>query len=182
MRVVGFDLECTHLSGMIGRILCCSFKEILPDGSGRLWTLRGDDKRFRNAKDLVDDSALAIEIRNTLEQYDLIVGHNSKLFDKKFLQARLMKAGAAPKKSQWHLDTMWIIRSNMRISSKLDNVQKFLGLPDEKTPISWDAWARGASFHKPSMDTIVEHCEQDVKVLEEAYWRVLPFARNIARD
>lgn len=182
MRVVAWDLECTSLSGMIGRILCCSFKEVLPDGSGKVWTFRGDDKRFRNSKDIVDDGALAIAIRDELEKYDVIIGHNSKLFDKKFLQARLMKAGAHPKRSQWHLDTMWIIRSNMRVSSKLDNIQKFLGLPDEKTPISWDDWMRGGAFDKKSMDVIVQHCEQDVRVLEETYWKVLPFARNLQRD
>jgi len=31
------------------------------------------------------------------------------------------------------------------------------------------------------MDEIVHHCEQDVKVLESAYWRLLPSVRTIQK-
>lgn len=177
MRVVGFDLECTHLSGMIGRILCCSFKDIAPDHKGKLRTFRADKAPYKQ-KDIIDDGKLAVAIRDELEKYEVIVGHNSKLFDVKFLNARLLKVGERPLKPIWHIDTMWIVRSKFRISSKLDNVQQFLGLPDAKTPISWDQWARGAAFNGTAMNDIVTHCEQDVKVLEQAYWKLLP---SIAR-
>lgn len=181
MRLVGFDLECSNLSGMAGRILCCSFKPILPDRSGEVYTFRGDDKKYRNKKDMADDSQLAVAIRNELEQYDLLVGHNSKLFDRKFLNARLLHAGERPAPSQWHIDTMWIIRSHIRASSKLALAQNFMGLPEEKTPITWDDWMRGMAFDRAAMDNIVQHCEQDVKVLEQAYWRLLPYVRTISR-
>lgn len=182
MRYIGFDLECTSLSGMIGRILCCSFKPIvLPKMKTDVYTLRGDDRKFRNPEDIVDDSKLVVAIRDELESYDVIVGHNSKLFDRKFLNARLLKANERPLKPMFHIDTMWIVRSHMRISSRLQNVQQFLGLPDEKTPISWDNWMRGAAFDKKAMDEIVHHCEQDVKVLEQAYWRLVPHVREIRK-
>jgi len=102
---------------------------------------RGDQKPYR-ATDIVDDSKLAIAIRDELEKYDLIIGHNSKLFDRKFLNARLIKAGERSLKPIWHIDTMWVVRTHFRMSSKLDNVQKMLGLSDEKTVIDWDVWAR----------------------------------------
>jgi len=181
VRAVAFDLECTSLSGMIGRILCCSFQPISgPDESLPVYTFRGDQKPYR-ATDIVDDSKLAIAIRDELEKYDLIIGHNSKLFDRKFLNARLIKAGERSLKPIWHIDTMWVVRTHFRMSSKLDNVQKMLGLSDEKTVIDWDVWARGATFNKGAMDEIVHHCEQDVKVLESAYWRLLPSVRTIQK-
>jgi uncharacterized protein YprB with RNaseH-like and TPR domain len=177
MRLVAFDLECTSLSGMIGRILCCSFKDITPAQDGKVRTFRADKAPYRQ-KDIVDDSKLAIAIRDELEKYEVIVGHNSKLFDKKFLNARLLRAGERPLKPMWHIDTMWVVRTNFRISSKLDNVQQFLGLSEKKTPIAWEQWARGAAFDAKAMTEIVTHCEQDVKVLEQAYWKLLP---SIAR-
>jgi DNA polymerase III epsilon subunit-like protein len=177
MRLVGFDLECTHLSGMIGRILCCSFKPITPNQDAKVYTFRADKAPYRQ-KDIIDDGQLAVSIRDELEKFDIIVGHNSKLFDVKFLNARLLKVGERPLKPMWHIDTMWVVRTKFRISSKLDNVQQFMGLPDQKTPISWDQWSRGAAFDSKAMNDIVTHCEQDVKVLEQAYWRLLP---SIAR-
>jgi uncharacterized protein YprB with RNaseH-like and TPR domain len=69
----------------------------------------------------------------------------------------------------------------MRTSSKLDNLQQYLGLPDEKTKITWDDWQRAMSGDKKAMDVIVEHNQQDVIVLEEAYWRLLPAMRTLSR-
>jgi uncharacterized protein YprB with RNaseH-like and TPR domain len=178
MRIVAFDLETTGLGGNFGRILCCSFKPITPDQEQDPYTFRGDDKKYRG-KDIVDDGVLAVAIRDELEKYDVIVGHNSKLFDAKFLNARLLKAGARPRLQRFHVDTMWIVRSHFRMSSKLDNVQKMLNLPDEKSPIDWDEWARAGTYLKKAMDNVVHHCEQDVRVLEQAYWRLLPSMRNL---
>lgn len=181
MRVVGFDLETTGLGANFGRILCASFKVFTPGMETKPFTLRGDARPYRT-KDIADDGKLALAIRDTLEGFNVIVGHNSKLFDRKFLNARLLRAGKRPKNSQFHVDTMWVVRTHFRMSSKLDNVQKMLGLPDEKLPISWDNWARAGAWVKDGMDEVVKHCEQDVKVLEQAYWKLLPSMRTLRSD
>lgn len=178
LSVVMWDLECTNLSAMIGRVLCCSFKEY---GKKEVITLRGDDRKFRG-EDIVDDSHLVGAIRDTLESYDVIVGHNSKLFDAKFLEGRLFKAALRPRQKSLHVDTMWTVRSNLRISSKLDNIQQFApGIEDKKTPITWDDWARAGAWDKKGMDRVVEHCEQDVKVLEGVFESLTPYLGKIVR-
>lgn len=179
LRVVFWDLECTHLSGMIGRILCCSFKPL----GGRVYTFRGDQPGFWDPDkgDIADDSKLAAAIRDELEKYDIIVGHNSKRFDSPFLDARLFKAGLRPREPRFHVDTMWIIRSHLRISSKLANVQEFLPIEDKKTPITWDDWARAGAFFGEGMDRVVKHCEQDVKVLEKVYLHLLPYIKDLRK-
>lgn len=186
MRIVGFDLECSSLNGMIGRVLCCGFKEILPaEHSKKLgikpYVLRGDDKQYKNPKDLSDDSKLVDAIRVELNKYDVWVAHNGKLFDRKFMNTRLLKGNKEPLRSTFFIDPMWTVRTHMRTSSKLDNVQQLLGLEDEKTKITWDDWQRAMSGDKAAMDVIVRHVEQDVLVLEQAYWRLLPLMRTIAR-
>lgn len=181
MRIVAWDLETTNLGANFGRILCCSFKPITEKQNAKPYTFRGDDPEYANPDDIIDDGDLALAIRDELESYDIIVGHNSKLFDSKFLNARLLKAGHAPRQPRFHVDTMWIVRTHFRMSSKLDNVQKMLGLPEEKTPISWDDWARAQTYNKKAMDEVVKHCEQDVKVLEEAYWKLVPSIRTMQR-
>ncbi|HLA81254.1 MAG TPA: ribonuclease H-like domain-containing protein [Thermoleophilia bacterium] len=169
---------------MVGHILCASFVDIPNCGvcEPKVETYRLDDKRFRIRKDPSNDSKLAAAIRDRLELTDIVVGHNSKLFDLKFLKARLAKYDLRPPNVKWHLDTMWTARSHLRASSKLDNLQHFLDLPDEKTAITWDDWARGAALQHDAMDRIVEHCEKDVLVLAQAYWRLLPMVRTLKRD
>lgn len=183
MRCVAWDLECTSLSGMIGRIICGVVKDVVPPeyGNGKVRVYRGDDPKYRNRKDTADDGKLVQAIRDDLEQADIIIGHNSILFDRKFLNARLMKAGLQPLSPKFMIDSMWAIRTHLRASSKLQNIQQFLGLPDEKTPISWDQWQRGAAYDGEAIDDIVDHCIQDVLVLEEAYWRIKPLVRTISR-
>jgi DNA polymerase III epsilon subunit-like protein len=169
---------------MVGRVLCCSFKPIVERSPrwAKVYTFRADDPEFVNKDDIADDSKLVVAIRDELEKAHVIVGHNSKLFDRKFLNARLLKAGERPKQSQFHVDTMWTIRSHVKASSKLDNIQKHLGLEEAKTPLDWDTWMRGSAFDTQAMDQIVKHCEQDVKVLEGAYWRLLDYNRMLRRD
>jgi uncharacterized protein YprB with RNaseH-like and TPR domain len=183
MRVVGWDLETTDLGGNFGRILCCSFKQILPPENktkGKVYTFRADDPEFAGSS-VVDDGKLAIAIRDELEHYDLLVGHNSLLYDRKFLNARLIKVGERILQPKWHFDTMWVVRTQFRMSSKLNNVQKMLGLPDEKTEINWDDWAKAGAYDTDAMDEVVHHCEQDVKVLEQAYWKLLHAKTRLER-
>lgn len=184
MRIVAWDLECSNLSGMIGRVLCCGFKEVVPPEHKvnlEPYVLRGDSKKFKNPKDLADDGKLVTAIRDELEKFDVVIAHNGKLFDRKFLNARLMKAGERPLRAIFFIDPMWIVRTHMRTSSKLDNIQQFLGLEDSKTKITWDDWARAMGSDRKAMDVIVEHVVQDVLVLEQAYWRLLPAMRTITR-
>lgn len=176
---VVFDIETTDLKGLMGRILCCSF---LDGNTGEVTTFRADEKPWKG-RSKIDDSRLAVAIRDHLEKYKLVVGHNSKLFDIPFINARLAKAGERPVNVEWHLDTRWYLNSaSMRIgSAKLENAQKFFDLGEAKTPISWEQWQLASTFEKPAMDEVVHHCEQDVKVLFELVPHVLPYVKNLHR-
>lgn len=122
-------------------------------------------------------------IREELEKYHMLVGWNSRGFDLSFLNARLLAAHERPLRPQFHVDAMWTCgQFSLRIGSrKLDVVQKFLKLPETKTPIEWEDWKRAAIGDTKAMGQVVTHCEQDVKVLAQAYWRLLPMVANIHR-
>lgn len=178
MRVVFWDLETTDLKAIMGRILCCSFKPL----GEEVYTFRGDEKPYKG-KSRIDDSRLVVAIRDELEKYDLVVGHNSRLFDHPMLNARLAKAGHRPFNPHFIADTRWYLNSaSMRIgSAKLENAQKFFELGEAKTPISWEQWQLAGMGDRPAMDEVVHHCEQDVKVLEELYHHVLPYIKTLHR-
>lgn len=182
MRIVAFDLETTNLSGLMGRILCASFYRIVDGKETKPYTFRLDDKRY-SGRSRIDDNKLAVAIRDELEKYHMVVGWNSKLFDAPFLNARLAKASERPFHPQFHLDLMYYAGGcSMRIGSKkLENVQKFFALQDSKTQITWDNWNLAAGGDKAALDEVVHHCEMDVRVLAQAYWRMLPSVANLHR-
>ena len=183
--VVFFDLECTHLKPNVGRMLCCSFKPI----GQPTYTFEALERRFKE-RDVYDDGKLAVAIRDELEKYDIICGHNSKLFDTRFLNSRLIRKDERIKAAQYQVDTMWSWRSKFNAWSGLDNVQKF-ALPDApvtKTAVAWEQWMRALGWDKElarqAMDEIVDHCERDVTVLEEVYKLVVRnnVVRSIRKD
>ena len=184
LKIVGFDLECTSLKPTVGRILCASFTPL----NGETYTFTALDRGIKRA-DVYDDSRLALKIRDELEQYDIIIGHNSKMFDLRFLNARLLRTLLRTKMPQFHIDTMWSWRSKSSGWSGLDNIQKYM-LPDgtHKTPIKWEQWMRALGWSKrlreEAMAEIVEHCENDTRVLMEVYARLVDanVIRTIRKD
>src|SRR2546428_7375120 len=117
MKIVSWDLETTNLTGLMGRILCGSFMPIVDGVATTPYTFRLDQKEFRG-RSRIDDNKLAMAIRDELEEYHMIVGWNSKLFDAPFLNARLAKAGERPLHPQFHLDLMYYAGGcSMRIGS-----------------------------------------------------------------
>lgn len=84
-----WDLETTGLTAIMGRLLACAFA----DGFGRTHSFRIEDFPGRTP---IDDSRLVVAVRDELEQADLWVTWNGKLFDVPFLNARLLKAGERP--------------------------------------------------------------------------------------
>lgn len=176
--VVMFDIEATHLTANVGRILCCSFKPI----GKPVYTLSAQD--FRRA-DVYDDSRLAAAIRDELERYDIIVGWNSRGFDIKYINARNLRVAQRTKKAQYHVDGLWSFKTKAAAWAGLKSVQQFIA-PEApgKTAIRWEQWMRALGWNKKlrdaAMKEIVAHCERDVIVLEEVY-RVL-VKNNVVRS
>lgn len=176
-RLTFWDLETTNLSGMMGRILCASFA----DEFGQVKTLRYEDFPGQS---LIDDSGLVVAIRDELEKADIWVTWNGKLFDVPMLNARLMKAGQRPLRSDVkHLDAMYYAggQFNRIGSKKLDNVSKYINSPNRKTPLEWEVWQLAMTGDRTSMDKVVEHCEADVLVTRDVFAALKPSIRIIHR-
>lgn len=176
MRIGVWDLETTALTGIMGRILTCSFVSLDDEAT----VFRYDAKPWVG-KNKIDDGKLATAIRDQLETYHLIVGHNIRLFDIPLLNARLAKAGERPLRTHFVMDTMWAAR-RMRIgSSKLDNLQKYFELSEAKTPLKWETWQLAAQGDKAALEEVIVHNVQDVLTTRELYWVVLPYVATLHR-
>ena len=176
MRVLFFDTESTDLKAMMGRLLCASFVST----KGKPYCYRSDVAPWTRPRK-IDDSKLAVAIREELEGADMIVGWNSILHDVPLVNARLAKAGERPIKAAgeggpMHLDLMWYAGGNsLKIGSrKLDNVAKFFDLKFQKTALDWESWQEAGTGDKKAMNKVVEHCNFDVLVLREAWPHLAP--------
>lgn len=168
MKICCFDTESSDLTANWGRLLCCSYSV----NDEPVFTHRADD--FKR-KDINDDAALAVAIRDTLEQMDVVVGWNSVMHDVPLVNARLILAGERPMRltkydaGVTHVDLMYYARGSfMKVGgAKLDTIAHFMDTKHQKTMIDGDLWNLALSGDRKAMDEIVVHCEADVEVLRD---------------
>lgn len=182
MRIVAFDIETSGLEGDWASILCASFCEIghAPDFQpSPVKTLT----RTIRPKDPFDDSALAVKIRDEVAKYNVIVTWNGKLFDLPFINSRLLKAGESDCNPQMHLDMMWYATGNsVRLASrKLDNVAKFFKTANQKYDVPSEVLLASRHGDKDALKEVILHCEADVRILRDVYWKLIPRVRNVHR-
>lgn len=163
-----FDIETTDLKAFMGRMLGISIADSWGNIVSRTY------KDFGGSS-ILDDSGLAEWTKNELEKYDILVSWNGKLFDKPFINARLMRGLMQPvRQDKMHIDLMYYAGGQfMRIGSKrLVNVQKFLRVPSAKTEIDWDTWALAATGSDEALAEVMGHCDADVLVLRDVFARL----------
>lgn len=178
MRTVIFDLETFTLEADTALLLCCSYKEY---HHGRVQTVRADafpnwDGRRSNMRPVV------AAVLKALSDFDIFVAHNGLWFDRKMLVSWGLRYDLPLyMRFSKFIDPLQLARRQLRLSrNNLGAVLDFMGIDESKTPIKWDHWKRAAyDRDRRSMNYIVEHCEQDVLVLETAYHRMRKLVRDI---
>lgn len=165
-RVCFFDIESTNLVADFGTLLCTSWKWA---GENAVHTAAITDyKTFK--KTPWDDKRLVRDVSAALSQADVWVTWYGQRFDVPFLNARLLSHGLPPMPPIPHVDAWRISRYQLKLSSnRLKNVSEFFELGERKTPLSGPIWVKARAGHGPSIKYVIEHCEADVRVLEEAY-------------
>jgi uncharacterized protein YprB with RNaseH-like and TPR domain len=176
-KILGFDIEATHLKASFGHIICCSFVNLL-DPDDPVVTFRIDELK---GKRISDDSRVVKKIKEKLEDTWIWAGWYSKHYDVPFINGRLALHGFLPVEKRMHLDLLYYSKGQfMRLhSSKLDSVAKTFQLKNQKTDILPDEWLRAGEGDKAAIDYVVEHCEADVKVLRDVFPILMPHIANI---
>lgn len=154
----------------------------------------------RNAgADWLDDSILTSRYARALEEYDILVSWNGKLFDVPVLNGRLnywrarydregypdgfSRRDFMPVDPQMHIDLMYYASGQFnRIGRRsLESVSTFFDSPHRKTPLSVRIWDRADHGSREDYALIEEHCDADDLVLRDVYAVLKPHIRNIHR-
>lgn len=173
--IVYWDIECTYSSQP--RLLTCSFADVV----GNVKTF--DLETHPGPGGWLDDSRLAMAIRDELEQYTILAGWNSKLFDIPVVNGRLAYHGLRPVRPQMHIDLMYYATGGFqRIGRKsLESVSKFYNVANSKTPLSPHLWDLADHGDMAAYQLIREHNIADVLVTRDVFAHLEPFIRTIHR-
>jgi len=181
-NILFYDIESTDLKGDFGNMVAFGYK--LLGGETTVISLLDTNEICAKCRrvDAVTDKSLMKQAHAILSAADMWVTWYGKGFDAKFINTRIMDAHLPPLPDIPHVDLYFAAKHHLALSSnRLANVQNFLGLPTEKTPITKRAWRQAQAGHVPSIKYIIDHCAKDVDVLEQAYERLKPYVRTHPR-
>lgn len=182
-RIGFFDLETWGLNASVHRIFCGA----VADNFGNVTLLSSTQRKYYTNGDPMDDSLLAVAIRDELEKYDILVGWNSSGFDLPFLNGRLLPHKARPVRSDiMHLDLMWRYGGRSRWSArmgsrKLQYVSEAFKTPNAKVPLTWEVWERAKGGDREAKKLIEQHNVADVLVTRDVFAYTKPLIQNVHR-
>lgn len=170
LRVGFFDIETTFSTQPI--VLYAA----IADQFGRV-------ERFTKGGTITDDRQLVADYKKALEEYDILVSWNGKLFDVPVLNGRLTFHGMEPLRIHMHVDLMYYASGQFnRIGRRsLQSVSEYFAVENRKTPLSVRIWDRAMSGSEEDYALIAEHCDADVLVLRDVFDVLKRHVRNIHR-
>lgn len=172
-KILCFDIESAGVNALksdLGFVILFGYK----------WNDEKDAHVLEiSSKDLknFDDKKLLQKASKLLEQADLVVGHFASVFDRRFIQGRLLINGLPPIPPTKLRDTCMIARSVANFSSnRLKHLAKILGMRHQKLENNWPAaWFQVMKGNTKALKDLSDYCKGDVLALEELYLKLRPF-------
>lgn len=168
-KILIWDIESTGLRATFATILCIGWKW---HGQKHIHvpTILG------GGTDMLDDKQLVEEFAGVLAECDYHVTWYGDRFDKKMIQAKLIRYGLAPLAPKPSLDLWRTARRHFNLhSNRLAVWQQYLNVQYEKTAIDFDVWRQAGMGNKTAIKEVVRHCKLDVLVLEEVFNKMRPW-------
>jgi hypothetical protein len=129
------------------------------------------------AKHPQNDKALAFELRNLLDEADVVIAHNGDRFDLPKCASRVLVHGGKPPSPYKTVDTLKISRRQFRFeSNKLDDLCRILGIGSKLKHTGFDLWKRCMEGDERAWRIMRRYNAHDVDLLEALYDRIKPWA------
>lgn len=134
------------------------------------WKWEGETEVKSMEWDNGDDKAILTKFTKIIDSADEVIGQNSDSFDIKWLRTRCIYHGLPISRKFNSIDTLKMARHGFRFNSnKLDYMGQFLGL-GKKMKTDYSLWKDiMLKNDKKAMNTMVDYCKQDVRLLEQVY-------------
>ena len=134
-----------------------------------------DPKRYKQNPH--DDLYVIKTLHKVLSEADVIIGHNSDHFDKRWIDTRILVHGLAPLPPIQSVDTYKIAKSRFYLNSnKLDYIGKLLKV-GQKIPTTPGLWMRVLNGEASAVREMVVYNKKDVALLRKIYEKLKPYAQ-----
>lgn len=147
-------------------------------GEKKVHTVSVLDDPKRYDKDPYDDEYVVRQLHKVLSEADVIIGHNSDSFDKRYVDTRALVHGLAPLPPITSVDTYKIAKSKFMLNSNKLNYIGGLLKVGEKLPTTPGLWMRVLKGEKKAIRDMVTYNKQDVLLLERVFLKLRPYASN----
>ena len=125
-----------------------------------------------------DDKRISESIWKLLDDADIVIGHNSKKFDIKWLNTEFILNGLKPPMPYQTIDTLIEARKHFRFpSNQLDYLGQLM-VRKQKIETDFGLWKRCVNGDKESLGYMLKYNEQDVFLLEDVYLELKPWIRS----
>lgn len=125
-----------------------------------------------------DDERVVKSLWELFDKADIVVAHNALKFDVPKMNARFIKHGLNPPSPYKIVDTKAIAQKTFMFSSnKLDALAIYFG-KERKLDTDFNLWKNCLQGDQKALDYMFKYNKQDVKLLEEVYIKLFPWAKN----
>lgn len=125
-----------------------------------------------------DDSRITASLWELINEADIVVAHNAKRADVKWMNSRFIIHGMNPPKSYHVIDTLEIAKKEFGFSSnKLDALAGYFNI-EHKDDTDFNLWVNCLHGDQESLDYMVKYNKKDVTILEEVYIKLRPWMRS----
>lgn len=125
-----------------------------------------------------NDKALLQDLRNMLDDADLVIGHNSDRFDNKKANARFIYHDIEQPSPYETADTLKIARANFKFdSNRLDDLAQYLGLGAKQGSHS-ALWYDCLNGNMKAWRKMKRYNRQDIVLTEQVYLKLRSWAKT----
>jgi DNA polymerase elongation subunit (family B) len=163
-----------------------ALNQIKKDWSILSWAAKwlGDKKVIQEDIEQYNEQHILLKLRNLLDEADIVIGQNSKQFDVKKINARLLHYGIRPPSSYQQIDTKLVAKKYFAFTSNsLEYMsdkfnKKFKKLKHKKFP-GMELWTECLKGNKKAWKAMREYNIFDVLATEELYKKLQPWDKSI---
>jgi len=167
-----WDLETTNLKADMGTLLMGSFLDL---ATGEVVTARLSSDA--NVPIEAAERDLVEEVSALFSSASILIGHNSKAFDRNFMNGCVARHGLPALPRRFHIDTYMVARYGLKgiyQSNSLDNLADILKVGVKDRPSKHD-WREANIRDEDALERIRLRCESDVRLTAAIWSKLEPY-------
>lgn len=128
----------------------------------------------------MNDKALVREVRDLLDECEILIGQNSDRFDLKVLNTRFLYHGIPPPSPYKTIDTLKEARKYLRLPSyALDDLGSYFGIGRKTKETHHQLWKDCIAGNKKAWKQMLHYNENDTILTERLFNKLKPYIKTV---